>query len=141
MVRLIKSNKVTNNLKNMPTQNPYLIKENYKKIEEVKEIDYQVPSYEEFMKNYEIDKKVSDNYENEFDSKNGVAVPYRYGPGNEQSKQQTANVITGALLTGLTAVCPPAGAAVGGGMAVAGAVTIAATDGDDKHDEFARNLG
>ena len=30
-------------------------KENYKKVEEMREIDYKVPSYEEFMKTYEND--------------------------------------------------------------------------------------
>ena len=40
----------------MPKQNPYFIpNENYKKTEEIREIDskYEIPSFEEFMKNYE----------------------------------------------------------------------------------------
>lgn len=45
----------------MPKENPYLIKENYKKVEEVREIDskYEVPSFEEFMKSYEYDESLN----------------------------------------------------------------------------------
>ena len=40
----------------MTKQNPYLIpKENYQKIEEVREIESKIPSFEEFMKSYESD--------------------------------------------------------------------------------------
>jgi hypothetical protein len=39
----------------MPKNNPYLIKENYKKTETVQELkdEYKVPSFEEFMETYE----------------------------------------------------------------------------------------
>src|SRR6266536_838036 len=116
---------------------------NKKPIELVQELkdEYKVPSYEEFNRTYEIDEKVNDNYENEFDSKNDITVPYRYGPGNDQSKHTAAKVITGVALTGLTAICPPAGAAVAGGMVTTGAITLAATDEKDEHDAFARKLG
>jgi len=38
----------------MPKENPYLIKENYKKTETVQELkdEYKVPSFGEFMKTY-----------------------------------------------------------------------------------------
>src|SRR4051812_32374950 len=45
----------------MPKQNLYLIKENYKKVEEVREIENKAPSLEEFMKTYESDKAVNYN--------------------------------------------------------------------------------
>ena len=69
----------------MPKQNPYLIKENKTQVEEVREIDYQVPSYEEFMRNYENDKKVSESYELEVDSYRDLRVDKSYGPGSSQS--------------------------------------------------------
>jgi len=33
-------------------KNIYLIKENYKKVEEVRKIENEIPSYEEFLNNY-----------------------------------------------------------------------------------------
>jgi len=37
----------------MVKENIIIPKENYEQVEEVREIDYQVPSFEEFMKSYE----------------------------------------------------------------------------------------
>src|SRR6185369_10421740 len=54
-------------------------KENYKQVEEIREIDYKVPSYEEFMKNYE--GKV--NYDDL--SGGDISVGKGYGPGNTHS--------------------------------------------------------
>jgi hypothetical protein len=43
----------------MVKNNGYIIpKENYKKVEEVREIKNEVPSFEEFMKTYEPSEKV-----------------------------------------------------------------------------------
>ena len=62
----------------MVSNNNNLIIENKKApIEEVGEMDHQVPSYEEFMKNYEYDGKV--NYE-DLDNRN-VGEGKGYGPG------------------------------------------------------------
>ncbi|CAI2192708.1 7115_t:CDS:2 [Funneliformis geosporum] len=58
----------------------YFIKENYKKVEEVREIENQIPSYEEFLKNYNADEKVSDSYENELNSYDDIGVNKGYGP-------------------------------------------------------------
>ena len=33
-------------------KNTYFVKENFKKVEEIREIENQIPSYEEFLKNY-----------------------------------------------------------------------------------------
>jgi hypothetical protein len=51
-------------------KNPYLIKENYKKVEEVREIDNKVPSFEEFMETYEFDERVAESYEDEINHVN-----------------------------------------------------------------------
>ena len=66
----------------MPKENPYLIKENYKQVEEVREIDskYEVPSFEEFMKTYEYDEKVNESYELEVDSYGDIREPKKSGP-------------------------------------------------------------
>ena len=50
----------------MPNNN-LLPKENYKKVEIVQELknEYQVPSFEEFMENYEFDERIVESYEEE----------------------------------------------------------------------------
>ena len=68
----------------MPKLNPYLIpKENYKKVEEVREIDnkYEIPSFEEFMKTYEYDESLNYDDLNSWD----ISEVKGYGPGNGQS--------------------------------------------------------
>ncbi|CAI2180010.1 12362_t:CDS:2 [Funneliformis geosporum] len=57
-------------------KNTYFIKENYKKVEEVREIENEVPNYEEFLKNYNSDEKVSDSYENELNSYSDIGVNF-----------------------------------------------------------------
>jgi len=54
----------------MPKQNPYLIKENYKKTETVQELkdEYKIPTFEEFMKTYESDGNLN------YDDLNGGSV-------------------------------------------------------------------
>jgi hypothetical protein len=64
--------------------NNLIPKENYKKVEEVREIDnkYEVPSFEEFMKTYEYDEGAVDNYDLEVDSYSDIRVKGTYyGPG------------------------------------------------------------
>ncbi|CAG8828205.1 34998_t:CDS:2 [Gigaspora margarita] len=57
----------------MVENNGYIIPiENYKKTEEIREIDNEIPSYEEFMKNYK--EEAVDSYENEFDNDVKVVV-------------------------------------------------------------------
>lgn len=57
-------------------------KENYKKVEEVREINNEVPSFEEFMKTYREDKGVVDSYDLEVDSYSDIRVKGTYyGPG------------------------------------------------------------
>jgi len=64
----------------MPKLNPYLIKENYKKVEEIREINNEYPSFGEFMKTYEVDKRVVESYENEIKSYGDIGVEKGYGP-------------------------------------------------------------
>jgi hypothetical protein len=71
----------------MPKLNAYLIKENYKQVEEIREIDYQVPTFAEFMKTYEGGMNYAD-------LKGGdIMTPRSYGPGNDQSTEQTVKYV------------------------------------------------
>jgi len=56
-------------------KNTYFI-ENHKKIEEVREI----PTYEEFQKNYQADQEVSDSYKDEQNSYADIGVSKGFGP-------------------------------------------------------------
>lgn len=58
----------------MPKQNPYYILKEYKKpTETVYELknEYEVPSFEEFMKTYKADEKIIDSYRGEVEYVNG----------------------------------------------------------------------
>jgi len=68
----------------MPKNNIYLPKENYKQVEEIREINYQVPSFEEFMRNYERDEKVGESYENEINGHDDIRIKKGYGPTTTQ---------------------------------------------------------
>jgi hypothetical protein len=60
-------------------KNTYFIKENIPKIEEVREIENQIPTYEEFMKNYKGDELVESSYQAEHEAK--ISHGPQYGPG------------------------------------------------------------
>jgi hypothetical protein len=96
----------------MVKENIIIPKENFKQVEEVREIDvdYQVPSYEEFMKTYEPSEEVEILTEAEYQDR--VLHGSQYGPGNEQSKQAAASAGIGAGLVITTAICPPLGGAM-----------------------------
>jgi len=67
----------------MVKNNPYYIKTEIKKpIETVYEIkdEYKVPSFEEFMKAYEMDEKVNDSYEKEIENYDSIEVKRLGGP-------------------------------------------------------------
>jgi hypothetical protein len=81
----------------MPKLNPYLIKENYKKVEEVREINTEIPSYEEFMKNYESNEEVEILTEAEYQDR--ALHGSQFGPGNEQSRDVAKKVGSIALAT------------------------------------------
>ena len=60
-------------------KNTYFIKENIPKIEEVREINTEIPTYEEFMKGYKGDELAESSYQAEHEAK-AVQGP-QYGPG------------------------------------------------------------
>ncbi|CAI2183521.1 8606_t:CDS:2, partial [Funneliformis geosporum] len=95
----------------MPKQNPYLIKENYKKTETVQELKdkYEVPSYEEFMKSYEPNEEVEVITEAEYQDR--VLHGSQFGPGNEQST--TAAIVAGVTVTVVGGVVTVATGGVG----------------------------
>jgi len=67
----------------MPKLNPYLIenKKPFETVQElVQELKNEVPSFEEFMKNYEEDEGVIDSYNDEVASYGDVRVGKRSGP-------------------------------------------------------------
>ncbi|CAG8725866.1 15193_t:CDS:2, partial [Dentiscutata erythropus] len=65
--------------KNMVNNN-LITKENYKKVEEIRELESQIPTYEEFVKNYQSDQEVNSSYENEIEIYNDISSPKTYGP-------------------------------------------------------------
>ena len=69
----------------MPNNN-LLPKENYKKVEIVQELknEYQVPSFEEFMENYEFDERIVESYEEE--AKAQAFQGPKCGPGRSDFK-------------------------------------------------------
>jgi len=46
----------------MPKLNPYYVKENQIKTEEVRYLNSEIPSYEEFMKTYDYDELLAASY-------------------------------------------------------------------------------
>jgi hypothetical protein len=83
----------------------------------------QIPSFEEFMKTYNESEGISDNYQSEFESYEGVRVKGTYyGPGfwddvvNISKAVGTAVGARAIVATGLTAI-PISAAAIGGGYA------------------------
>ena len=62
-----------------------MVKENLiPKVEEIREIKNKIPSYEEFLRNYDYDEGVSKSYENEYDAE--VSQNLGYGPGKKDFK-------------------------------------------------------
>lgn len=71
----------------MPKNNPYYIpKENYKKTEEIREIDskYEIPTFEEFMRDYKSNEKLENSYNSELKSYEDIRINRSYGPGYGQ---------------------------------------------------------
>jgi hypothetical protein len=57
-------------------------KDNIPKIFEVREVENKIPSYEEFLKNYQADQEVSNSYENELNSYDDIGINKGFGPCN-----------------------------------------------------------
>jgi hypothetical protein len=70
-------------------KNTYLIKENYKKVEEIREIKSEIPSYEEFLKVYQQGQVNYDDLTN-----NDISSNKDYGPmwGNSQYGERWINL-------------------------------------------------
>src|SRR3954447_7658731 len=68
----------------MVVNNPYYIKEIKKPQETVYEIknekEYQIPTFEEFMKTYQVDDKIVESYNSEFRSLEDMGVGKGSGP-------------------------------------------------------------
>jgi len=132
----------------MPKINEWVIPKNIQKpvetVCELKNEDYKVPSFEEFMKGYQADEKVSVSYVNELSSYGDVRVEKSYGPGNNMSNDEGKRLVKGVAGVGYgvgiaitTAVCPPLGAtliattaATAGGAKIVGG--LSSEDGSTK---------
>ncbi|CAI2180218.1 15124_t:CDS:2 [Funneliformis geosporum] len=51
-----------------------------REVEEVHEVENYIPTYEEFLKNYQVDQAVNNSYENEIESYSDVGVNKGFGP-------------------------------------------------------------
>jgi hypothetical protein len=130
---------MVNNNNNIP------IEVNKKPFEIVQEVKNEIPSYEEFMKNYKTDKEVVDGYNGEFEGYGDIRVKGTYyGPGFWDDikgvvKPITSGVLIAASLFPPTAAiaAPVAFSVVGAGAAVSGLGHI--TDNKDLKD-FGRDI-
>jgi len=69
----------------MPKNNSYYIKTEINKkpveiVHELKGDEYKVPSFEEFMKDYQADEKVENSYRDEINSYDDLGVQRSHGP-------------------------------------------------------------
>jgi len=71
-------------------KNVYL-PENFPKIEEVREVENYIPTYEEFLRTYETEQKVSDSYRNELNSYSDIRVSKNFGPMYRASVESATN--------------------------------------------------
>lgn len=142
----------------MTNNNNLIPKENYKKVEEVREIENkelitpeqqanltvknEYPTFEEFMKTYEGEEGVIDNYEFEVDSYGDIRIKGTYyGPGFwDDIKGFVKPVATGALV--VASVFPPT-AAVAAPVAytVLGTGVAAHTVGEITDSDFLKEIG
>lgn len=132
----------------MPKNNPYFIKNEIKKpIETVYELkdEYKVPSFEEFMKVYEMDEKVEDSYHYEVDNHGDIRLVKSYGPGGEQSKEawKTVGKITISTVGAVSIVATGGAAApiVGTGIALAAGGKVVKEIGKERDNEFLEWIG
>lgn len=64
----------------MVNNNGIPIEVNKKPFEIVQEVNNEIPSFEEFMKDYNVDKEIIDSYENEVKGYSDISVARGYGP-------------------------------------------------------------
>ena len=107
----------------MPKINPYLIpKENQIKTEEIRYLNTEIPSYEEFMKTYDYDEALMASYEAEYEALRQI---YGYGPGFGEWLLKTTIVVGGGFVLG------PIPAMVIGGVSAGGSQIIVNNTDDD----------
>jgi hypothetical protein len=113
--------------------NNLLPKENYKKVEEVREIDskYEIPSFEEFMKSYQEDEKTIDSYNLEVDSYGDIRVKGTYyGPGFWDDIKGVVKPVASVALVAASVFPPTAAIAAPVAYTVIGAGVTAHTVGE-----------
>jgi hypothetical protein len=106
-------------------------KENLAQVEEVREINNEIPSFEEFVKTYKPSEEVEILTEAEYQDR--LLHGPQFGPGNQHSRDQV-KIGTGVGMAVLTFVCPPAGLAVGGGLLGSGAALVAVGHSADEQE-------
>jgi hypothetical protein len=130
----------------MTKQNPYFLKENLpKKTEEIRKIDYQVPSFEEFKETYQEDEKTVEFYEEMFRSWDWWSETTKScGPGmSPTEKRWTKFGISTAIGIGC-AIFPPAAIPVAIGAATASSCKLIVKIGGDngsKEDQLLNDIG
>jgi hypothetical protein len=108
----------------MPNNNNLIPRENKAQVEEVREIDnkYEIPSFEEFMKTYEGEEGVVDNYDLEVDSYGDIRVKGTYyGPGFWDDIKGVVKPVASVALVAASVFPPTAAVAMPVTMFVAGA--------------------
>jgi hypothetical protein len=111
----------------MVANNPYYIKENIVKTEEVRYLNTEIPTYEEFLKNYKSDERLETLSEAEWQDR--VLNGPQYGPGNVDSKEVVKKVTSGALAVSYAIpALAPIGIAVTAGTLVVGGVMAHSDD-------------
>lgn len=114
----------------MPKLNPYFIpKETFPKVEEVRYLNTEIPTYEEFLKTYQSDERLEAL--NEVEWQDRLLYGPQYGPGNNHSSEDVAKKVISiglavSYFTPFSVVTIPASIAAGAtgvGMGVAGKLT------------------
>ena len=129
----------------MTNNNNLIPKENYKKVEEVREINAETPSFEEFMKTYEGEKSVIDSYEFEVDSYGDIRIKGTYyGPGFWDDIKCVVKPVASVALVAASMFPPTAAVAMPIALTVGGAGVVANTVGEitdiDDLKEFGKDL-
>ena len=105
----------------MVNENIKLIAENKKPFETVQEVKNEVPSFEEFMKTYETDEEVVDNYDLEVDSYGDIRIKGTYyGPGFWDDIKGFVKPVTSGVLIAASIFPPTAAVAMPITLGVAG---------------------
>src|SRR5436305_14739349 len=74
--------------------------------EEITYLNNLTPSYEEFMKTYQSDDKVSASYESEINSYNDLGVEMGYGPCSDSKCYGSNACLSGEYFYPLRVPCP-----------------------------------